>query len=76
MFYKSLDEAAHQKAFANDYGRSTSISRVFCAEATTRHVDFDSPDAFDYEILRQCIEDLKACRAAQVDLRLLVRAGR
>ena len=27
--------------------------------------DFDSPDAFDYDILRECIEDLKASRAVQ-----------
>lgn len=28
--------------------------------------DFDSPQSFDYDVLRQVIVDLKACKAVQV----------
>lgn len=29
-------------------------------------LDFDSPQSFDYDKLRQVIEDLKACKSVQV----------
>jgi len=33
---------------------------------TFRLADFDSPDSFDYPALRDCVRDLKECRAAQI----------
>lgn len=28
--------------------------------------DFDSPGSFDYDVLTQCIQDLKDCKAVQI----------
>ncbi|TNY18640.1 uridine kinase family-domain-containing protein [Rhodotorula diobovata] len=36
------------------------------AQARANNHDFDSPDSFDYPALRDCVRDLKECRAAQI----------
>ncbi|BGP49578.1 Uridine kinase [Rhodotorula kratochvilovae] len=36
------------------------------AQARANNHDFDSPDSFDYAALRDCVRDLKECRAAQI----------
>ncbi|KAL8279835.1 hypothetical protein RQP46_007685 [Phenoliferia psychrophenolica] len=43
-----------------------SLSPEQSKKAFKNEYDFDSPDAFDYDILRSCIEDLKASRAVQI----------
>ncbi|GJN90267.1 hypothetical protein Rhopal_003268-T1 [Rhodotorula paludigena] len=35
-------------------------------QARANNHDFDSPESFDYDVLVECIEDLKSCRAAQI----------
>ncbi|GAA5904739.1 hypothetical protein JCM8208_001340 [Rhodotorula glutinis] len=36
------------------------------AQARANNHDFDSPDSFDYPALRDCVRDLKECRAVQI----------
>ncbi|KAM0751561.1 armadillo beta-catenin plakoglobin [Meredithblackwellia eburnea MCA 4105] len=43
-----------------------SLTREQSKKAFQNDYDFDSPDAFDYDILRKCIEDMKASRSVQI----------
>lgn len=38
------------------------------AQAFRNEWDFDSPQSFDYDLLRQVIQDLKACKSVQVGI--------